>query len=86
MKKAIRQRKATKEQIAIYKKRQEAEKQRHIRRSSLLYNYGQEIQMDATFYIWYGEKTRALHLAVDKATKKVLYGYFDVQETTRAIS
>ena len=84
MKKAIRKKEATKEQIAIYQKRQEAEKQSHIRRSSLLYNYGQEIQMDATFYIWYGEKTRALHLAVDKATKKVLYGYFDVQETTRA--
>ena len=84
MKKAIRKKEATKEQIAIYQKRQEAERQSHIRRSSLLYNYGQEIQMDATFYIWYGEKTRALHLAVDKATKKVLYGYFDVQETTRA--
>ncbi len=84
MKKAIRQKKATEEQIVIYKKRQETEKQKHIRRSSLLYNYGQEIQMDAAFAIWYGEKARALHLAVDKATKRVLYGWFDVQETTRA--
>lgn len=83
MKKAIRQKEATEEQITIYKKRQEAEKQKHIRRSSLLYNYGQEVQMDATFAMWYGEKARALHLAVDKATKKVLYGWFDVQETTR---
>lgn len=84
MKKAIRKKEATKEQIEIYKKRQESEKQKHIRRSSLLYNYGQEVQMDAAFAIWYGEKARALHLAVDKATKRVLYGWFDVQETTRA--
>lgn len=84
MKKAIRQKEATEEQITIYKKRQEAEKQKHIRRSSLLYNYGQEVQMDAAFAMWYGEKARAIHLAVDKATKKVLYGWFDVQETTRA--
>lgn len=84
MKKAIRKKEATNEQIAIYKKRQEAEKQKHIRRSSLLYNYGQEVQMDAAFAMWYGNKARALHLAIDKATKKVLYGWFDVQETTRA--
>lgn len=70
MKKAIRQNEATNEQIVIYKKRQESEEQKHIRRSSLLYNYGQEIQVDAAFALWYGKKPRALHLAVDKATKK----------------
>lgn len=74
MKKAIRQKKATENQVEIFKKRQETEKKKHIRRSSLLYNYGQEIQMDAAFAIWYGEKVRALHLAVDKASKQVLYG------------
>lgn len=84
IKKAIRQKEATKEQISIYQKRQEAEKQKHIRRSSLLYNYGQEVQMDAAFAMWYGEKPRALHLSVDKATKRVLHGWFDIQETTRA--
>ena len=84
MKKAIRQKKATENQVEIFKKRQETEKKKHIRRSSLLYNYGQEIQMDAAFAIWYGEKVRALHLAVDKATKQVLYGWFNIQETTRA--
>lgn len=84
MKKAIRQKEATEEQINMYKKRQEAEKQKHIRRSSMLYSYGEEIQMDAAFAIWYGEKPRALHLSIDKATKKVLYGWFDIQETTRA--
>ena len=30
------------------------------------------------------EKARALHLAVDKATKKVICGWFEIQETTRA--
>lgn len=83
MKKAIRKKEASEEQIAIFKKREETEKQKHIRRSSLLYNYGEEIQMDAAFAQWYGEKTRALHLAVDKATKRVLFGWFDIQETTR---
>lgn len=84
IKKAIRQKEATEEQIMIYQKRQETEKQKHIRRSSLLYNYGQEVQMDAAFAMWYGQKVRALHLAIDKATKRVLFGWFDIQETTRA--
>lgn len=84
MKKSIRERHITPKQLKLYKIRQEEEKQKHIRRSSLLYNFGQELQMDAAFAIWYGDEARALHLAVDKATKKVLYGWFDVQETTRA--
>lgn len=40
--------------------------------------------MDASFYMWFGMIVTALHLAVDKATKKVLYGWFDYQETSRA--
>lgn len=83
MRKSIKEKNITPEQLKLYKIRQEEEKQKHIRRSSLLYNFGQEIQMDAAFAMWYGDKARALHLAVDKATKKVLYGWFDVQETTR---
>lgn len=84
MKKSIREKHIIPKQLKLYKIRQEEEKQKHIRRSSLLYNFGQELQMDAAFAIWYGDEARALHLAVDKATKKVLYGWFDVQETTRA--
>lgn len=84
MRKSIRKKTITQEQLKLYKIRQEEEKQKHIRRSSLLYNFGQEVQMDAAFAIWYGANARALHLAVDKATKKVLYGWFDTQETTRA--
>ena len=84
MRKSIKKKTITEKQLKLYKVRQNEEKQKHIRRSSLLYNFGQEVQMDAAFAIWYGEKIRALHLAVDKATKKVLYGWFDKQETTRA--
>ena len=40
--------------------------------------------MDATFWIWFGNESTALHLAVDKATKKVLSGWFDYEETTEA--
>lgn len=83
MKKAIRKKEIEPEQLKLYKIRQEEQQKKHIRRSASLYNFGQEVQMDAAFAVWYGNKARALHLAVDKATKKVLYGWFDVQETTR---
>lgn len=84
MKKAIKEKSAIKAQIDLYNTRQEEERQKHFRRTCLLYNYGQEIQMDATFAIWYNGEVKALHLAVDKGTKKVLCGWFDEQETTRA--
>lgn len=84
MRKAIKENKASKKQIDVYKKRIEIEKQRHIRRSSLMYNFGQEIQMDAALFIWFGNVPTMLHLAVDKATKKVLYGWLDYQETSYA--
>lgn len=40
--------------------------------------------MDAAFWNWFGDDESALHLAVDKATKKVLAGCFDSEETTEA--
>lgn len=84
MRKAIKEHKATKAQVDVYKKRIEAEKQKHVRRSSLMYSFGQEVQMDAALFIWFGNIPTMLHLAVDKATKKVLYGWFDYQETSYA--
>ena len=48
------------------------------------YSFGQEVQMDAAFWIWFGSDETALHLSVDKATKKVLSGWFDYEETTNA--
>lgn len=84
MRKAIKENKTTKAQEDIYKKRIEAEKQKHVRRSSFLYAFGQEVQMDAALFIWFSDIVTMLHLAVDKASKKVLYGWFDYQETSYA--
>lgn len=60
----------------------EAEKS-HPRRSNNLFSFGQEIQMDACNKIWFGGIPSFLHLAVDKATKKVLFGWFEYEEITR---
>ena len=39
--------------------------------------------MDACEKIWFGNIVTYLHLAVDKATKKVLFGWFEYEELTR---
>ena len=84
MKKAIRDKTITDTQQKLYTQRKEEEFERHIRKSTLHYSFGQEVQLDAAFWIWFGEEESALHLAVDKATKKVLYGWFEWEETTQA--
>ena len=84
MKKAIRDKSITVEQEKLFEQRKIEEFEKHIRKSTLHYSFGQEVQMDASFWIWFGEDETALHLAVDKATKKVLYGWFDYEETTKA--
>ena len=72
------------EKIELYHSRQIAFEKSHIRRSSNMYAFGQEIQMDASPKIWFGEIVTHLHLAVDKGTKKVLFGWFEYEEITRA--
>ena len=84
MKNAIRERTITEPQEKLYEQRKQEEFEKHIRKSTLHYSFGQEVQMDATFWIWFGTEETALHLATDKATKKVLSGYFDYEETTKA--
>lgn len=49
-----------------------------------MYAFGQEVQMDASPKIWFGDIVTHLHLAVDKGTKKVLFGWFEYEEITRA--
>lgn len=71
------------EKIELYKSRIIEAEKAHIRRSSNLYAFGQEIQMDACFKLWFGGIASALHLAVDKGTKKVLFGWFEYEEITR---
>lgn len=84
IKKTIKENKIeNKEKIELYKDRIIETEKAHIRRSSNLYAFGQEIQMDACFKLWFGGITSALHLAVDKGTKKVLFGWFEYEEITR---
>jgi hypothetical protein len=84
MKKAIREDSITIEQEKLFELRKQEDFEKHIRKSTLHYAFGQEVQMDAAFWIWFGTEETALHLAVDKATKKVLFGWFDYEETTNA--
>ena len=84
MKKAIRDNSITESQEKLFEQRKQEEFEKHIRKSTLNYSFGEEVQMDAAFWFWFGTEETALHLSVDKATKKVLSGYFDYEETTNA--
>lgn len=72
------------EKVELFQSRQIAFEKAHIRRSSNMYAFGQEVQMDASPKIWFGDTVTHLHLAVDKGTKKVLCGWFEYEEITRA--
>ena len=72
------------EKIELFQSRQIAFEKAHIRKSSNRYAFGQEVQMDASPKIWFGDVVTHLHLAVDKGTKKVLCGWFEYEEITRA--
>lgn len=71
------------EKVELYKSRIIEAEKAHTRRSSNLYVFGQEVQMDACEKYWFGGVVSYLHLAVDKATKKVLFGWFEFEEITR---
>lgn len=71
------------EKIELFQSRQISFEKAHIRRSSNMYAFGQEVQMDASPKIWFGNVVTHLHLAVDKGTKKVLFGWFEYEEITR---
>lgn len=43
--------------------------------------FGQEIQMDASQHVWFGNIKMHLHLAIDDATGLIVGAYFDTQET-----
>lgn len=72
------------EKIELFQSRQISFEKAYIRRSSNRYAFGQEVQMDASPKIWFGDVVTHLHLAVDKGTKKVLCGWFEYEEITRA--
>lgn len=84
MEKAINGEEEIQEEIVeLFQSRQIAFEKSHTRRSSNNYGFGQEVQMDACEKIWFGNVVTYLHLAVDKATKKVLFGWFEYEELTR---
>ena len=72
------------EKVELFQSRQITFEKAHIRKSSNMYAFGQEVQMDASPKIWFGDTVTHLHLAVDKGTKKVLCGWFEYEEITRA--
>lgn len=74
----------TEEKINLFEARQIQEEEAHVRKSNLFYKFGEELQMDASQYMWFGGIVSQLHLVVDKATKIVLFGWFDYEETMRA--
>ena len=71
------------QQVELFKSRIIESEKAHPRRSNNLYVFGQEVQMDACNKMWFGGIPSYLHLAVDKATKKVLFGWFEYEEITR---
>ena len=71
------------EKVELYKSRLIEVEKAHTRKSNNLYVFGQEVQMDACEKFWFGGVGSFLHLAVDKATKKVLFGWFEFEEITR---
>lgn len=84
MSKAIKSEVIIEEEILeLYNSRQIAFEQAHVRRSSNLYVFGEEVQMDACEKRWFGGVVTHLHLAVDKGTKKALFGWFEYGELTR---
>ena len=72
------------EKIDLFKSRQISFEKAHTRRPSNMLGFGQEVQMDACEKMWFGGIVSYLHLAVDKGTKKVLFGWFEYEELTRA--
>jgi len=55
----------------------------HPRKERAKY-FGEEIQKDASPHVWFGGFVTHLHLAIDNATKIIVGGYFDMQETLYA--
>ena len=52
----------------------------HPRQPRCIY-FGEEIQIDASDHIWFGNQKTQLHAAIDDSTGQVLAAYFDKQET-----
>ncbi len=69
--------------IELFKTRKLEQERAYVRCPSNLLAFGQEVQLDACSKVWFGNIVSFLHLAVDKATKKVLFGWFEYEEITK---
>lgn len=43
--------------------------------------FGEELQLDASIHLWFGNSKTALHAAIDDSTSQVVGAYFDYEET-----
>lgn len=43
--------------------------------------FGEVVQLDASYHLWFGNKKAHLHLAIDDSTSMIVGAYFDTEET-----
>ena len=81
-KKLIEQQKKSKSKKEMAKLQQHivAVEDAHPRQPRCIY-FGEEVQIDASEHIWFGNIKSHLHAAIDDSTGQVLAAYFDKQET-----
>ncbi len=81
-KKLIEQKKNSKSKQEIAKIQQNivAIEDAHPRQPRCIY-FGEEVQIDASIHLWFGNTKTALHAAIDDSTGQVLAAYFDKEET-----
>ncbi len=70
----------TKKEIARIQANIVAVEDSHPRQPRCIY-FGEEVQIDASEHIWFGNQKSQLHAAIDDSTGQVLAAYFDDQET-----
>ena len=83
IKKLLQQQKnqaTSKKEIAKIQANIVAAEDAHPRQPRCIY-FGEEIQIDASDHIWFGNQKSQLHAAIDDSTGQVLAAYFDKQET-----
>lgn len=83
IKKLLQQQKnqaTSKKEIAKIQANIVATEDAHPRQPRCIY-FGEEVQIDASDHIWFGNQKSQLHAAIDDSTGQVLAAYFDKQET-----
>ena len=70
----------TKKEIAKIQSNIVAIEDAHPRQPRSAY-FGEEIQIDASIHLWFGNTPTALHLGIDDSLSRITGAYFDYQET-----